>query len=297
MPMRAILTTLVAALALPTAALAASDDLQRLAERIAGQNGTATVLLHALPKELPPELPLPAATLLGSVVQHPAAASASDNPAAAMLGSAGTPVGLYYDVRGDRKAAMQAYETRLRAAGWKPANPMARFPFPQGGFAMQLPATSIWCSAGTPKAAMTIGTPSGDATALNLSVTTAAALSGLLCGEGLGNMFPVDLFGKSPLPTLSPPAGAVAISSGPTMPGTTTSARFETSLSVADLFESFAKQLRDAGWGAGEAASSGALRSQTFRKSTDGRNYVVVLTVYALDARHDTALTDLSIAP
>jgi len=60
------------------------------------------------------------------------------------------------------------------------------------------------------------------------------------------------------------------------------------------VFEAFAKQLRDAGWNPGEVTSGSTLRSQTFMKTVDGKAYVALLTIYALDATHDVALADVT---
>ncbi|HEY6236105.1 MAG TPA: hypothetical protein VIW69_13470, partial [Candidatus Elarobacter sp.] len=105
-----------AALALAPLVAAASDqdDALKLAARAASMGlEKATVLLHALPADFPPSIPLPKATLLGSVAASPVTER--------MRGGTvvhGHSASLYYDVPGTRDAVAHAYRDTLRAAGW-----------------------------------------------------------------------------------------------------------------------------------------------------------------------------------
>jgi|GEM_PF-2840630 len=300
--MRLRLAGLVAAVIafVPLAASASDqDDALRLAQRIASRGGfTDTVVtLHAPPKDFPASIPLPKATLLGSVVETMRLSSRVISGGS--IDGAGTtfnvshPVTLYYDAPSGRDATVTAYENALKGAGWKPAPDFAkRFPIPQGGFALPFPRFHQWCSPAQMRTAVTIVNaqePSG----FDLSIASASQGVDLQCSEGPS---PFDAFvHRSPLPTFTAPSGITITASGPASDGTTTGARIESNLGLRTVFEAFAKQLGDAGWTAASGSiSTPTTRTQTFKKTVDGTPYVTLLAVYALDATHYVALADVS---
>lgn len=278
-----------AALALIPLLAAANDqdDALKLAARVVSFGiGGATVTLHAVPKELPSSVPLPQAALLGSIAYN-VATSVNGN-----VGVVGRPLALYYDAPGNRDAVVRTYDATLRRAGWKVVPQERRFSMPRGGFEIQLPTVYAWCSPGAPLMMVNADLPQADQAALNVHVTTDARSAAVACGEH--PQFPYDGFPKSPLPTFSAANGVTIDHSGPALDGTTTGARITSSLGLDAVFESFAKQLRDAGWTPQAAAASPGNRSQTFTKTAEATPYVALLSIYALDATHFVALTDVS---
>ena len=141
MTVRRLIGSVAVALALvPLAAYGDDrDDALKLAQRVAAPMGlgNAVVTLHALPVELPSSIPLPKATLLGSV-SHPAPKTRAVTGSGWTVAYAGG-LQLYYDAP-NRDATLKAYEDTLRAAGWKHIDIAQRFPIPRGGFsAAQFP--------------------------------------------------------------------------------------------------------------------------------------------------------------
>jgi hypothetical protein len=273
------------------------DDALRLAQRIASRGGfmEATVTLHAAPKNLPASVPLPKATLLGSVVetarQRAYSTSGGDRVTTNLVAT--TPVMLYYDAPAGRAATVTAYEAALAQAGWKPAPDIRRrFPIPQGGFTIPFPTIKMWCSAGEPRTAISI-TNADDASGFDLSIASSDRGTAFQCSDGPS---PFDDFvRRSPLPTFTAPAGITIASSGPATDGTTTAARIESSLGTGAVFDAFAKQLTGAGWAAASASvGTPATRTQTFKKTVDGTQYVTLLALYTLDATHFVAVADVS---
>ena len=274
------------------------DDALRLAQRIASRGGfmEAAVTLHAAPKSLPASVPLPKATLLGSVVETARRGMFTTSSGSGRVTTnlvATTPVMLYYDAPAGRDAVVTAYEAALTQAGWKPAPDIRqRFPIPQGGFTIPFPTIKLWCSAGDPRTAISI-TNTDDATGFDLSVASSDRGTAFQCSDAPS---PFDDFTRpSPLPTFTAPSGVTITSSGPATDGTTTAARIESSLGIDAVFDAFAKQLGAAGWVAASASiGAPATRTQTFKKTVDGTPYVTLLTLYALDATHYVALADVS---
>ncbi|HZO93962.1 MAG TPA: hypothetical protein VFB22_09320 [Candidatus Baltobacteraceae bacterium] len=268
-----------------------ADDALVLAQRIAGRGGQeAHVLLHAVPPDLP-AVPLPAATLLGSVSQ---ALPASTNGLGWTAALSGHPTELYYDAP-DRDAAVASYEAELRRKGWTRGESLAdRLPLPQGGFTLSFPQLRMWCSpsGSAVPADITLQEPQSPASALDVGVGTGAQVNLLCAKPGSLPAFPM-LLPPSPLPKFRASAGIDIAASGPSGDGTTTAARITSSLPLAAVFESFAKQLRDAGWSAGEPAASAGMRSATFTKTVNGTSYVAMLAIYALDAGHYAAVSDV----
>ena len=275
------------------------DDALRLAQRVASRGGftEAVVTLHAVPKSLPASIPLPKATLLGSVVETVRRGTFSSSSGRATTTTTsvavGPPVLLYYDAPAGRDATVAAYETALTQAGWKAAPDIRRrFSIPQGGFALPFPAVKIWCSTGEPRTALYI-TNAEDPSGFDLSIASSDRGTAFTCSDAPS---PFDDFTRrSPLPTFTAPPGVKITASGPASDGTTTAARLDSSLGLRPVFEAFAKQLADAGWAAASASvGTETMRTQTFKKTVDGTAYVTLLAVYALDATHYVALADVS---
>jgi hypothetical protein len=268
-----------------------TEDALKLAARIAGHGlGETRVLLHQLPPGLTAAVPLPHAALLGSVVPTQTETSVTGIAVAWM--QALHPLTIYYDAP-KRANVVAAYESALRAAGWKEAPDITqRLPIPQGGFAMQIPHVDTWCAPSSVGDTVTVQAPQSDPTALDVEVAS-GALQTMACGDVGGLPFP---FGapKSPLPTFVATDGIAIGLSGPMSTINTTGARITSSLGLVAVFDSFAKQLRDAGWTAGDPAGTPAMRSQTFTKTVDGTAYVALLSLYALDATDYVALTDVT---
>jgi hypothetical protein len=293
--------TVAAVLVLAPFAAAASDqdDALRLAERVASRGGfiEAAVTLHGTPKDFPSSIPLPKATLLGSVVESvrqggwvSVSGSAPNNSTTFTVSH---PVMIYYDAPSGREAAVAAYEKSLRDAGWKPQPAQRHFPFPQGGFQMTFPQVKGWCSPAGAHTAVTIIDAQGT-TGFDLNVLSAGRGVDLQCSDAPTPFD--DMIPRSPLPTFTAPAGITITASGPATDGSTTGARIESKLGIAAVFEAFAKQLRDAGWTGGATTSAAGTRTQTFTKTDGGKPYVTLLAIYALDATHYVALTDVSTA-
>ena len=282
-----------------TAAASDQDDALRLAERVAsrGQYQDAVVTLHAPPKNLPASIPLPKATLLGSVVEtirQQSFMSAGGRTTAGTTSPVTQPMTLYYDAPAGRDAVLAAYDAALRQAGWK-APPESRRQFPNlqsGGFAFSaLSETKRWCSADAHSSITVVN--GKEPAAFDVYYMSGSPGVDLQCGEGPS---PFDAFmQRSPLPTFTAPSGVTITSSGPASDGSTTGARIESALGLTAVFDGFAKQLRDAGWASASASiSTPATRTQTFKKTVDGTAYVTLLAVYALDATHFVALADVS---
>ena len=279
------------------AAASDQDDALRLAQRIASRSGfvDATVTLHAVPKDFPATIPLPKATLLGSVVETVRRGTFMSSSGGNTVGTTMVvtqPVMLYYDAPAGRDAAVTAYEATLMQAGWKPAPDIQRrFPIPQGGFSLPFPTIKLWCSPAEPRAAPSI-TNAQDASGFDLSVASSDRGTAFQCSDGPS---PFDDFRRrSPLPTFTAPAGVTITASGPTSDGSITAARIESALGIRAVFDAFAKQLIDAGWAAGASMGTDTTRTQTFKKTVDGTAYVTLLALYALDATHYAAVADVS---
>jgi len=299
---------LVAALALTIVPVTASaddrDDMLALAQRIAGRYGQATVTLHAVPPGFPASVPLPRASLLGSVGAK--GATANGGPPA---GSRGIPIvvggprgqdafsaTLYYTAT-DRTATLNSYEAALAAAGWhKPTGLLARMNVPQGGFAATPPAFNAWCPpAALSDAVLVIGqSPSDDPVGFEVDLAAGGGGAAMFCSDAplpLPVPIPVP---AAPLPTFSPPPGVTFTASGPATDGSTTGARITSTLGIDAIFDAFARQVLAGGWSAGPRSSAPGLRSLTFTKTVDGVPYTALLSIYALDATHYTALADVS---
>jgi hypothetical protein len=280
---------------LPLAAAASDqDDALRLAARAASPAGmeSVSVVLHGLPKGLPSPIPLPNATLLGSIARAPRTRSVAASGSVGVTISLGGSMVLYYDAP-NRVGTVNAYEDALRLAGWRRVDLTRQIPFQRGGFAASTPRFDFWCSSVAQPVVINLNTPDADATAIDVGVSAAGEGSSNLCTAEQPFSFE-RFFRPSPMPTFAAVAGIEISGTSQNGDGSTTGARITTSLGLPAAFESFAKQLRDAGWTPKAATSASGLQSQTFTKSVDGTPYVALLTVYALDATHYVALADVS---
>ena len=255
----------------------ASDtgDALKLAGRIAGFGlRSSTVVLRALPAQFPRTIPLPHATLLGSVIDRDARSSGSVVSRSAVL---------YYDAA-DRGAVLRAYAGMLRRAGWVEH----RLPLlAHGGFTTTtVPGLDQWCRQGNVAAGIVV--QSGvDRTALTLRVETAPPAVRVECGTVVPEA-PV-----SSLPLFTRPPG-VTIDASARSNQTTTTARLTSALAAAAVFDAFAKQLIAAGWAPRARADAQTLISQTFTKTAGGVQYVALLSLYGLDATHSIATVDVA---
>lgn len=298
----------VAALALTIVPVTATADDRAdalaLAQRIAGRYGPATVTLHAVPPGFPASVPLPRASLLGSV-----GATGATARGAAPAGSRGIPIAvggpggqnafsatLYYTAT-DRTATLHAYEATLTGAGWhKPTGLLARMNVPQGGFAATPPEFNAWCPPpALSDTVVVIGQSPGDeAGAFEVDLAALGGGAAIFCSDA-PLPFPVPVpVPVAPLPTFSPPPGVRFTASGPASDGSTTGARITSTLGIDAIFDAFTRQVLAAGWSAGARSSAPGLRSQIFTKTVDGVPYTALLSIYALDATHYTALADVS---
>ncbi len=286
-----------AAFAIVPLAAAASDqdDVLRLAQRAVSPGGmeSVSILLRALPASLPSPLPLPQATLLGSVTREPRARPAhSRSSSAGVVVTVAGSISLYYDAP-NRDATVNVYRDALRTAGWRNIDLSRQIPFQQGGFSMSVPRFDFWCSPGASPVVVNLNLPDGDATAIDIGVSTNRDGPTNLCARE--NPFSFErMFRPSPLPTFTAARGVEIGGTSQNGDGTTTGARITSSLGLPAVFETFAKQLRDASWTPKATSSAAGLQSQTFAKTIDGTAYVTLLTLYALDATHYVALVDVS---
>jgi hypothetical protein len=289
--MRMRLTGLVAAVlaVLPLAATASDqDDALRLAARAANPSGmgTATVTLHAPPAGLPPSIPLPKGSLLGSI-RHDL------GPLGSIASGALWSDTLYYEVR-NRDAVVKDYEDALRTAGWKHSD------LDTMSGTIRIPEINAWCSPGEPRAGVTLVASRTDDTALDVIVGLggfnffACSNEAATIREQVTTTTSVAR-SRSPLPVFTSTPGVTIDGTGPATDGSTTGARITSKLGAASVFDGLARQLLAAGWaGKSDAAATDGLSSQTFTKSIGGTQYTALLSVYALDATHYVALADVS---
>ncbi len=268
---------------IPIAAWASdTDDALKLAGRIASHGmQSSAVTLHALPADFPRTIPLPNATLLGSVAERPAQTSASFGTTITVSAHGSS---LYYDAV-DRDTVLAAYADTLRTAGWlEHRSPLAG----QGGFATRMPDLAIWCRAGDHPAEIVV-LPGADPTAIIVDVQAGAHTARMLCDA---DQF-MPALRPSPLPTFVAAPGVTMEAAGPATDGTTTAARLASALAAPAVFDSFAKQLVGAGWTPRAKDQAHGLVSQTFAKTVDGVRYVALLSLYALDATRYVAIADV----
>jgi hypothetical protein len=175
---------IVAALAAasPIAAAASdTDDALRLATRIASYKvGFPAVALHAAPRPLPSGVPLPHATLLGSVVERDRRESATPGaPPLAIPSPYGTTM-LFFDATDEREAVLRDYAAVLQSAGWKsPGNLRLQRPYVLGGLPLP-PQIEQWCAPDRRTAVIT--QRADDPKGIDLTIVTSERAGESPCG-------------------------------------------------------------------------------------------------------------------
>jgi hypothetical protein len=261
-----IVCATVAALLSPLCAVAQTTDEETvLLDRIAARSGgTAQVLVGKVPSDMP-KVPLPAATIVGSVhetIETPIAADSYD---------------LYYNAQPD---TLKTYEAALVAAGW------TNHPFPLtggGGFVSSTgPTTAIYCKEHAPLVTAQVGT---DPTDFRVSISASGGAADMVCGSNpLFSMMKNTL--QSPLPPLRAPDGVQMSVSPIALPNGQSAAYIHNGSSTAALLDGFAAQLTAAGWQAGAKSTGATIVSQTFQKLDEKKApWVCVVSIYAIDGK------------
>jgi hypothetical protein len=257
------LATLVLTSAIPAFAQT-TDNATSLLNRIAAKNGgTAEVFVAKLPTDMP-KVPLPAATLVGSVhesVESPITIDSYD---------------LYYDAA---PGALKTYGDALTAAGWK----QHQLPTNRGGFVSSTgPQSAIYCKASGPLITAQIGTNPKD---LNLSINTSGSTSDLLCGKNPITSF-MKAFTASVLPQLHAPDGVRMSVSPMGIPNGQSAAYIHNGTSANALIDGFAAQMGGAGWTAGPKSTGSSIVSQTFAKLDDKKvPWQCTISIQAVDGK------------
>lgn len=265
--------TLFLASALPAPAQTTGSD--TLLQRIASQNGgTAEVFIGKLPTDMP-KVPLPDATLVGSVHQ-----------------SMETPISidsyqLYYDASA---GAMRTYGDALVAAGWK----RQQLPTNSGGFVSSTgPTSAIYCNANGPLITAQVGTDPKD---LNVSISSNSSASDIVCGRSPLAGF-VKAFTNSVLPQLHAPEGVRMSVSPIGVPNGQSSAYIHNGTSADALLAGFATQMGGAGWTAGPKSAGASIASQSFQKLDDKKApWQCVISIQAVDGRPGEFVAFISVA-
>ena len=212
------------------------------------------------------DVPMPAATLLGSIVIHyvPPAYGAPQTD-------------IYYD--GDQ-TSLEAYASALEKAGWT----RKQTPYEtstHGGF--QEPPKlldQLYCR-GKGQILVTFVPRTRD-----LRVTLfEGPLGNMMCG-----MNPPANQSEDPLPTLNAPQGEeMNISAG--NPAVASDALFRGPKPISELMQIFSADFTQAGWTAGVGSQSRALASRSF-EFIDGKNehWQAVLTIYRVNGQQDAAI-------
>jgi hypothetical protein len=252
----------------------------KLAQAVASGHGDASakVYVGALPPGVKIAAPLPQFTLLGSVVKTP---SVSDGF------SARNQTVVYYELPANAQGALDAYQRRLTAAGWKHSVFFKRFQAvvsPNGGFAVTRPnpeMPDMYCNASTILSTTRLRSMPN---VLELSYGGGMEGASLCAVSAAMNAMPTPPPPPA-LPTLKAPANVTMEPSsrftGAFSSGTAQSdAAITSSLPLAKIGSDFAGQLTAAGWTADGAAQSATTYAQTFRMTSNkGRHLFAVLTL------------------
>jgi hypothetical protein len=266
----------VAMLLLGTAipALAQTTGSDALLQRIAAPNGgTAEIFVGKLPTGLP-AIPLPNATLVGSVHQSMETPMQVDS------------YQLYYDAGPD---TLKAYGDALAAAGWK----RAQLPGNSGGFVASTGfASGIYCKPGAPMINAQAG---ADSKNLDVSVSAGSATD-IVCGRNPLTALTAAMT-KSPLPQLHAPDGIKMSVSPMGVPNGQSAAYIHNGTSADALLGSFAAQMTNAGWTAGPKSTSGAIASQTFQKADEKKApWQCTISIQAVDGKAGEFIAFISAA-
>ncbi|HTU69171.1 MAG TPA: hypothetical protein VMF11_02530 [Candidatus Baltobacteraceae bacterium] len=258
------LAALLAAYAIPVFAQTPDNETLLLHRLAAIGGGTAAVYVGTLPADMP-KVPLPSATIVGSVHQSLESPVTVDT------------YNLYYNAGA---GTLKAYGAALIAAGWKEQP----FPTNAGGFVSSTgPQTAIYCKANAPL--ITAQTGAADPQDLRVSISEQGTTGDLICGRN-PLMALVSSALRSPLPKLQAPVGVRMSVSQIGFPSGQSAAYIHNGSSAGALLDGFANQMTAAGWQAGTKSSGTSLASQTFQK-VDAKNtpWRCVISVVAIDGK------------
>ena len=257
------LATLVLTSAIPAFAQT-TDNAILLLNRLAAKNGgTAEVFVGKLPSDMP-KIPLPAATVVGSVhesVESPITVDSYD---------------LYYDAA---PGTLKTYGAALVAAGW------TNSPLPLnggGGFVSSTgPESAIYCKPDAPLITAQVGTDPKD---LRISISQRGSAADIVCGKN--PLTAIARFMKSPLPPLHAPDGVRMSVSPINLPNGQSAAYIHNGSTSSGLLDGFAAQMSAAGWQAGAKSTGTAIVSQTFQRVGDKKApWTCVISIYAIDGK------------
>ena len=235
------------------------DAAMRLLQRVAAQNGgTTSVLVGKLPADLPP-VPLPSASLVGSVTRT-----------TERLADSSTTYDFFYDAS---TAAAKNYTAALRAAGWVGRSMGGGGFVPSNGAGFK-----AYCKAKAPFITIWSGE---DPTDMRVSVSALPEGASAMCAKEMG--------APSPLPELhAPPGVTMSLAGGDYSFDRGRSTALIRNGPAADaLLENFAGQMTAAGWRADRKAHAPGIASQSFSKA-DGNSgqWQCVITI---DAREGSS--------
>jgi len=268
------LATLVLTSAIPAFAQT-TDNTTLLLNRIVTKNGgTAEVFVGKLPTGMP-QIPLPAATVVGSVHESISSPIAIDS------------YDLYYDAAPD---TLKTYGETLVAAGWTNSPLPLNF---RGGFVSSTgPESAIFCKSDAPLITAQVGTDPKD---LRISISRRGGAVDIVCAKNpltaIANLM------KSPLPPLHAPDGVRMSVAQIVLPNNQSAAYIHNGTSASDLLNGFALQLVAAGWHAGSASSGASIVSQPFTKVDDKKAlWQCVISIDAVDASPSEFVAFISVA-
>lgn len=252
-----------------------------LVERIVGWGGSwgnsATsrmrILSGSLPEDLPIALPLPPdSRLLGSLAMP-------DTLPDALMGRRKRPVGrsflIVLDVPSTNVDILAFYHNALAEHGWKPPafDPTDMYTYMDRGGFRSTPAPSapsqIFCSGPHgPWLRVTVYDGADGLSDVRIHLSTAD--NGFCAPQRMGPMGYMAI--QRIVPVLQAPSGVTMWGGGGGGSDTqwTTSATAETSMSAADLADSFAAQLVGAGWKRRDGGVNGALAWSSWTLIDDG---------------------------
>jgi hypothetical protein len=252
---------LVLTLAIPALAQT-TDNESVLLHRLAAASGTAEVFIGKLPADVP-NIPLPAAPVVGSVHQSVESPIAVDT------------YNLYYNAQ---PGTWDAYGAALIAAGWTKQALLSR-----GGFVASTGRKiSIYCKEHAPMITAQMGEDPED---LRVSITKRGGTADIVCGKNpLVGLVSNAL--QSPLPELHAPDGVRMMVSQIPVPNAQSAAYIFNGSSSGALLDGFAAQMTAAGWRASAQSSGPAVVSQTFQK-VDEKNatWQCVISIYAVSGK------------
>ncbi len=187
---------------------------------------------------------------------------------------------IYYDLS---NAQLESYLARLKSAGWT-----SRM-FPQGamgGFSADtLAGVAMFCKSGAAILELIAASPSAVTITVAPQLGTIAPKTAMDVCAVLPNV-PQTLTGLaqlSPLPQLTTPAGATMRTGTPGITGapSASGATFITTMTLAQLLDSFTAQLTKAGWAVGASTAGDTVGSRSFTiTDAQGQHWQAVMTLY-----------------